>query len=161
MTRRTKQQIQIDKVNLLKDKKEALAKLISHLDGVSNLTEEQLSKVGVFIKLFLQCETVYKTLYPEMEKLKKEEQIDVRQLKFNVQKFETALRYFGISYDHEKMNKMFYARKSYLTCRDNIIHGLNMKSINEVLNNYDEMTATMQELLANVASAKPEESKGV
>ena len=147
MTRRTKQQIQIDKVNLLKDKKEALAKLNSHLDGVSNLTEEQLSKVGVFIKLFLQCETVYKTLYPEMEKLKKEEQIDVR--------------YFGISYDHEKMNKMFYARKSYLTCRDNIIHGLNMKSINEVLNNYDEMTATMQELLANVASAKPEESKGV
>ena len=64
MTRRTKQQIQIDKVNLLKDKKEALAKLNSHLDGVSNLTEEQLSKVGVFIKLFLQCETVYKTLYP-------------------------------------------------------------------------------------------------
>ncbi len=77
-------------------------------------------------------------------------------MKFNVQCFEAALRFFGISFDHEKMNEMFYSRKSYLTCRDKIIHGLDMESINQVVANYDKMAATMQELLSNVAAGQPE-----
>lgn len=91
-----------------------------------------------------------------MKKLKDDEQIDVRGLTFNIQKFEAALRYFRISFDHDKMNKMFYSTKSYLTCRDRIIHGLDMSSINEVLSNYEDMEATMKELLDNVANGKPE-----
>ena len=127
----------------------------SHLEEISNLSEEDKSKVDNFISLFLQCETVYKTLYPEMKKLKKEGPIDVRQLKFNIQYFEAALRFFGISYDHRKMNEMFYATKSYLTCRDKIVHGLDMGSINKVLTNYEEMITTMTEFLNNVADGQP------
>lgn len=91
-----------------------------------------------------------------MKKLKKEEPINVRELKFNIQKFEAALRYFGIEHDHQKMKKMFYSTKSYLTCRDKIVHGLDMGSIKEVLANYDEMAATMKELLENVAKGNPD-----
>ena len=53
------------------------------------------------------------------------------------------------------MKKMFYSTKSYLTCRDKIVHGLDLGSINEVLANYDEMAATMRELLANVERGNP------
>ena len=100
MARRTKQQIQEDNAKLLRDKTKALAKLNSHLEEVSGLSEEDMSKVNSFINLFLQCETVYKALYPEMKKLKKENPIDIRQLKFNIQWFEAALRFFGIAIDH-------------------------------------------------------------
>ena len=155
MARRTKQQIQADNAKLLEDKKNALAKLNSHLREVSNLSEEDRKRVDNFINLFLQCETVYKTLYPEMKRLQKEDPINVRDLKFNIHKFEAALRYFGIAYDHQKMNRMFYSTKSYLTCRDKIVHGLDTGSINEVLANYDEMATTMRELLANVAMGNP------
>ena len=133
MARRTRQQIQEDNAKLLKEKAKALAKLNSHLDEISSLSEKDMSKVNGFINLFLQCETVYKALYPEMKRLKGEDPIDVRQLKFNIQYFEAALRFFGIPFDHEKMNEMFYSRKSYLTCRDKILHGLDMESINQVL----------------------------
>ena len=156
MARRTKQQIQEDNAKLLKDKAKTLAKLNSHLAEISGLSKEDMSKVNGFINLFLKCETVYKTLYPEMKKLKEEDSIDVRQLKFNVQYFEAALRFFGISYEHEKMNEMFSSRQSYLTCRDKIVHGLDKESIKQVLTNYDKMAETMQELLSNVAAGKPE-----
>ena len=73
-----------------------------------------------------------------MKRIQDNEQIDVRQLKFNVQKFEAALRAFGISFDHDKMNAMFSAKKSYLTCRDGILHGLKKASIDEVLANNDK-----------------------
>ena len=76
-------------------------------------------------------------------------------MKFNVQRFEAALRFFGIAFNHQKMNEMFSSRKSYLTCRDKIVHGLDMESINQVLTNYDEMAAAMQELLKNVAKGQP------
>ena len=101
MARRTKQQIQEDNDKLIKNKTKALAKLNSHLEEISGLSEEDMSKVNGFINLFLKCETVYKTLYPEMKKLKEEYPVDVRKLSFNVQKFETALRFFGILFDHK------------------------------------------------------------
>ena len=69
MARRTKQQILEDNAKLLKDKKKALAKLNSHIMEVSDLSEEDKGKINRFINMFLQCETVYKTLYPEMKKL--------------------------------------------------------------------------------------------
>ncbi len=156
MARRSKQQIKEDNDKRLKNKEKILDRLNIHLNEVSRLSKEDRNKVDEFINLFLKCETVYKTLYPAMKKLKDDEQIDVRGLTFNIQKFEAALRYFGISFDHGKMNKMFYSTKSYLTCRDRIIHGLDMSSINEVLSNYEDMEATMKELLDNVANGKPE-----
>ncbi len=156
MARRSKQQIKEDNDKRLKNKEKILDRLNTHLNEVSRLSKEDRNKVDEFINLFLKCETVYKTLYPAMKKLKDDEQIDVRGLTFNIQKFEAALRYFGISFDHDKMNKMFYSTKSYLTCRDRIIHGLDMSSINEVLSNYEDMEATMKELLDNVANGKPE-----
>ena len=156
MARRSKQQIKEDNDKRLKNKEKILDRLNTHLNEVSRLSKEDRNKVDEFINLFLKCETVYKTLYPAMKKLKDDEQIDVRGLTFNIQKFEAALRYFGISFDHDKMNKMFYSTKSYLTCRDRIIHGLDMSSINEVLSNYEDMEATMKGLLDNVASGKPE-----
>ena len=64
MARRTKQQIQEDNAKLLKDKAKTLAKLNSHLEEISGLSREDMSKVNGFINLFLKCETVYKTLYP-------------------------------------------------------------------------------------------------
>ena len=155
MGRRTKQQIQEDRAKLLKSKIRALGNLNAHLNEASGLSEEDMDKVKEFIILFIQCETVYKTLYSEMKKLKDDEKIDIRKLKFNVQLFEAALRYFGVVYDHEKMNKMFAASKSYLTCRDRIVHGLNMDSVNEVVANYDEMRTKMNELLTNVAGGQP------
>lgn len=155
MARRTKAQIQQDNERILDKKVRALDKLNSHLNEVSEISELNQAKVNEFIGLFLKCETVYKTLYPEMKKIKDEENIDVRQLKFNVQYFEAALRFFGIEYDHNKMNSMFGAKKSYLKCRDNIIHGLKIESINEVLKNYDEMVLSMKEFLRNVESGQP------
>lgn len=157
MARRTKQQIEEEKAQRLDSKKKALAKLKERLDDVSSLSEEDANKVNNFINLFAQCELVYKTLYPEMKRIQDNEQIDVRQLKFNVQKFETALRAFGISVDHDKMNAMFLAKKSYLTCRDGILHGLKKSNIDEVLANYDEMQTTMREFLECVANAEPKE----
>ena len=155
MARRTKQQIEEEKAQRLDSKKKALAKLNARLDEVSSLSEEDANKVNSFINLFAQCELVYKTLYPEMKRIQDNEQIDVRQLKFNVQKFEAALRAFGISFDHDKMNAMFSAKKSYLTCRDSILHGLKKVSIDEVLTYYDEMQTTMKEFLERVAKAEP------
>jgi len=157
MARRTKQQIEEEKAQRLDSKKKALAKLNARLDEVSSLSEEDANKVNSFINLFAQCELVYKTLYPEMKRIQDNEQIDVRQLKFNVQKFEAALRAFGISFDHDKMNAMFSAKKSYLTCRDGILHGLKKASIDEVLANYDEMQTAMREFLECVANAEPKE----
>ena len=104
MARRTKQQIEEEKAQRLDSKKKALAKLKDRLDDVSSLSEEDANKVNNFINLFAQCELVYKTLYPEMKRIQDNEQIDVRQLKFNVQKFEAALRAFGIPFDHNRMN---------------------------------------------------------
>ena len=155
MARRTKQQIEEEKAQRLESKKKALAKLKERLDDVSNLSEEDANKVNNFINLFAQCELVYKTLYPEMKRILDNEQIDVRQLKFNVQKFEAALRAFGIPFDHNKMNAMFSAKKSYLTCRDGVLHGLKKASIDEVLAYYDEMQTTMKEFLERVAKAEP------
>ena len=154
--RRTKQQIQDDKAKLLKNKKKALDKLNTHLDDVNNISEEEKNKVRDFIFLFFQCETVYKTLYSDMMKLKDDEQVDVRKLSFNLQKFEAALRYFGIKHDHEKMKIMFFSKNSFLTCRDKIVHGLIMDSINEVVDNYDDMISTMKEFLTSVVNGKPE-----
>ena len=86
------------KAQRLDSKKKALAKLKDRLDDVSSLSEEDANKVNNFINLFAQCELVYKTLYPEMKRIQDNEQIDVRQLKFNVQKFEAALRAFDIPF---------------------------------------------------------------
>lgn len=155
MTRRTKQQIQDDKAKILDKKKKVLSKLNTHLEEIAGLSDEEMAKVNHFIDLFLQCETVYKTLYPEMKKIQGEDPVDVRQLKFNIQKFEAALRYFGIGFEHEKMNTMFASKKSFLSHRDNILHGLKMESINAVLENYDEMTETMRELINNVNQGQP------
>ena len=131
MARRTKQQIEEEKAQRLDSKKKALAKLKERLDDVSSLSEEDANKVNNFINLFAQCELVYKTLYPEMKRIQDNEQIDVRQLKFNVQKFEAALRAFDIPFEHNKMNAMFSAKKSYLTCRDSVLHGLKKVSIDD------------------------------
>lgn len=155
MARRTQKQIQEDKAKLLDKKTKALAKLNVHLDEVSGLSKDDINKVNEFIGLFLKCETVYKTLYPEMKKLQEDETVDVRKLFFNIQKFEAALRFFGIPFVHDDMNAMFAARKSYLTCRDNIIHGLKMDSINEVIENHDEMIEKMNKFLNNVAIGQP------
>ena len=155
MARRTKQQIEEEKAQRLDSKKKALAKLKDRLDDVSSLSEEDANKVNNFINLFAQCELVYKTLYPEMKRIQDNEQIDVRQLKFNVQKFEAALRAFDIPFDHNRMNAMFSAKKSYLTCRDGILHGLKKASIDEVLKYYDEMQTTMKDFLGCVAKAEP------
>ena len=152
MTRRTKQQIQEDEAKLLEKKKKSLSKLNEHLSEISSMSDEDTEKINRFIGLFLQCETVYKTLYPEMKKIQGED-IDVRQLKFNVQKFEAALRFFGVAFEHDLMNEMFAAKKSFLTCRDNILHGLKTDSINEVLSNYDDMVEKMSSFLENVANA--------
>ena len=127
--------------------------LNAHLDEVASISDEDMDRVKEFINLFMKCETVYKTLYPEMKRLKDGEKVDVRQLKFNVQWFEAALRYFGIEHEHQKMNVMFYYKDSYLICRDNIIHG---QKIQKVLNSYDEMIGNMTELLNNVANGHPE-----
>ena len=98
---------------------------------------------------------VYKTLYPEMKMIQENKVIDVRKLTFNVQWFETALRAFGINYDHDKMMDMFASKKSYLVCRNNILHGFDKKSVDEVLAKYDEMRVTMEEFLTNVAKGEP------
>lgn len=155
MAKRTTQQIREDEQKLLKNKKKALDKLNTHLEEVNSISEDDMKKVNGFIDSFFKCEIVYKTLYPEMKRLKDQEKVDVRSLTFNIQKFEAALRYFGIEYDHEEMNRMFYSKKSYLTCRDKIVHGFDMDSINEVLINYDEMNTTMQSFLSNVRNGEP------
>lgn len=85
------------------------------------------------------------------------ETIDVKSLKFNIQKFETALRFFGIEHNHEQMMTMFSAKDFYLSYRDRIIHGLQMNCINEVCENYDEIIGKMTEFLQNVASGNPQE----
>lgn len=156
MARRTKQQIQEEKLRVLDLKKRALAELKNRLQDSLSLSEEDAHKVRDFIGLFARCELVYKTLYPEMKKIQDNELIDARKLTFNVQKFEAALRTFGISFEHEKMNKMFSARKSYLTCRDGILHGLKKTCIEEVLANYAEMRTTMIEFLGCVEKAEPD-----
>lgn len=92
-----------------------------------------------------------------MKKIKDDVDIDVRNLKFNIQYFEAALRFFGISYEHEKMMTMFSAKKtSYLGNRDGIIHGLQMDCINEITSQYDEIVGNMTELLQNVANGRPQ-----
>lgn len=154
MPRRTKVQIQKDNEMLLRKKKDALDKLNSHINSVSNMRPDDMDKISRFIILFIKCETVYKTLYPEMKRTQ-DELIDVKKLKFNVQKFEAALRFFGISYDHDKMNTMFSSKKSYLVCRDNIVHGLKPDSINEVIENFNVMESTMSEFLSNVSKGLP------
>ena len=103
MARRTKQQIEDEKRLILENKKTALAEVNKHLNYAAQLSEEDVKKIGGFLYLFLQCEMVYKTLYPEMKRIQEKQDIDVRQLKFNIQKLEAALRAFGISYDHEKI----------------------------------------------------------
>lgn len=64
MPRRTKLQIQEDNATLLRKKINALAKLDTHLDFVSQLSNEDRDKINAFSILFLKCETMYKTLYP-------------------------------------------------------------------------------------------------
>ena len=51
---------------------------------------------------------------------------------------------------------MFSAKNSYLACRDKILHGLDMDSINAVLTNYDDMESSMKDFLENVATGIPE-----
>ena len=155
MAKRTKQQIEEDKRLILEKKRKALAELNARIGEMSLLSDEDFQKVNSFINLFLRCEMVYKTLYPEMKMIQENKVIDVRKLTFNVQWFETALRAFGINYDHDKMMDMFASKKSYLVCRNNILHGFDKKSVDEVLAKYDEMRVTMEEFLTNVAKGEP------
>ena len=155
MARRTKQQIEDEKRLILENKKTALAEVNKHLNYAAQLSEEDVKKIGGFLYLFLQCEMVYKTLYPEMKRIQEKQDIDVRQLKFNIQKLEAALRAFGISYDHEKIKIMFSANKSYLIYRNEIMHGFKENSVNAVIANYDEIESTLKEFLVNVGSGDP------
>lgn len=151
MSRRTKTQIVEDKKNQHNKKVNVLKKLNGHLNSISAMNDEETQRIYVFMNLFVKCELVYKTLYPEMVKIKDNEDCDVRKLNFNVQKFEAALRFFGISYNHEQMKMIFGAKKSYLVLRDKIMHGLNKDSIDTILQNYEIMVRSMSSFLENVA----------
>ncbi len=149
MAKRTKLQIQEEERILFENKTKIVTKLIAHLDEFNEISEENKTKIKDFIFMFFQCEEVYKKLYSEMEILEGKP-IDVRNLKINVQRIEKSLRYFGIPYEHDDIMKIFNSKKSYLTYRDTIVHGLKMQSINEVLENYAEIKAEMEEFLNNV-----------
>lgn len=152
MPRRSKKQIQEDNQRIFEKKYEVLHNLNENLESISQMSDSDLYTVNSFITQFIKCELVYKTLYIEMKKMQGI-QVDINNLKFNVQHFEAALRFFGIDYEHDKMNMMFATKKSYLVYRNNIIHGFKSKSIQAVIDNYSEIEKNMNNLLENVKNA--------
>lgn len=156
MGRRSKQQIQEDGIKLLKEKNKVLAVLNHSLSIVTSLSNEEQIKLNDFLILFFRCETVYKTLYPEMKRLRDNETIDVKQLRLNVQMLEAALKFFGIKYDDAKVKRIFGAENSFKIWRNNIVHGLKKESVDEVISNYDEITALMEGFLSDVSNAEPQ-----
>ena len=154
--RRSKQQIQEDGIKLLKEKNKVLAMLNHSLNEVMSLSYDEQIKLNDFLILFFRCETVYKTLYPEMKRLRDNETIDVKQLRFNVSQIKAALRFFGVKCDNAKVNRIFGSKSSFKNWRNDIVHGLKKKSVDEVISNYDEITILLNSFLMDVSNAEPQ-----